>query len=249
MKRRTKSDRQAPLFWGITPNQLVGYNLWRARQERGWTQSQAADALAPHLGVRWTVAQVSAAEHSIDGARIRQFTADDLVAFAQAFDLPVTYFFLPPSPAASWSKVDEGTSSEGLNRTMAVMIDLIFGDLNEGAPQVVGRLHEVMRDLDVELYSAAQRQVFHLARQRLLAIVARALDDIAECRKSLVDLNDALAGIESDVTEQLARTFPEISSEDVAALLGRGQDVARSGEGRSGAAPAVPKGPERSGGP
>lgn len=220
-KRQTKSERKAPLFWGITPNQLVGYNLWRARQERGWTQSQAADALAPHLGVRWTVAQMSAAEHSIDGSRIRQFTADDLVAFAQAFELPVTYFFLPPPPGASWSKVDPATSDDSLNRTMAVMIDLIFGDPNDGSPQVVGRLHEVMRHLDVDLYSAAQRQVFHLARQRLLAIVARALDDIAECRKSLVDLSDALAGIESDVTEQLARTLPDISSEDVAALLAR----------------------------
>ncbi len=57
--------------------------------------------------------------------RPRQFTGDDLVAFAQAFDLPVTYFFLPPSPRASWSKVGPGISADGLNRTMAIMIDLI----------------------------------------------------------------------------------------------------------------------------
>ncbi len=97
-KRRTKEERQAPLFWGITPNQLVGYNLWCARQERHWTQAQAAEALEPYLGVRWTVAQVSAAERSVDGTRIRQFTADDLVAFAQAFEVPITYFFLPRDP-------------------------------------------------------------------------------------------------------------------------------------------------------
>ena len=42
-KRRTKEDRQAPLFWGLTPNQLVGYNLGCARQERRWTQAQAAE--------------------------------------------------------------------------------------------------------------------------------------------------------------------------------------------------------------
>ena len=42
-KRRTNDDRQAPLFWGLTPNQLVGHNLWRARKERGWTQAEAAD--------------------------------------------------------------------------------------------------------------------------------------------------------------------------------------------------------------
>ena len=105
MKKRS-TERQAPLFWGMSPNQVVAYNLFRARQERGWTQAQAAEALEPYLGVRWTVAQVSAAERSVDGTRVRQFTADDLVAFAQAFRLPVTYFFLPTHPAAKWSKVD-----------------------------------------------------------------------------------------------------------------------------------------------
>lgn len=221
-KRRTKEDRKAPLFWGLTPNQVVGYNLWRARQERGWTQAQAAEAMEPHLGIRWTVAQMSAAEHSIDGTRIRQFTADDLVAFAQAFALPLTYFFLPPKPDATWSKVKPGTSDNQLNRTMTIMVDLIFGDPNEGAPEVVARLHDLMRDLDPELYSAAQRQVFHLARQRLLGIVARAVGDIAECRRSILDLDEALADIESDVSEALARTLPDISEEDVVALLSPG---------------------------
>ena len=170
-KRRTKEERQAPLFWGLTPNQLVGYNLWCARQERGWTQAQAAEALEPHLGVRWTVAQVSAAERSVDGTRVRQFTADDLVAFAQAFDVPITYFFIPPRPSATWSKVKPGTSEDALNRTMAVMIDLILGDGNEGAPLMAKHLSEVMRDLDPALFSDAQERIFALARLRVLGVV------------------------------------------------------------------------------
>ncbi len=100
-KRSTKQGRQAPLFWGMSPNQVVAYNLWEARQERGWTQAQAAEALEPHLGVRWTVAQVSAAERSVDGNRVRQFSADDLVAFAQASACPSPISSSPPAQPPS----------------------------------------------------------------------------------------------------------------------------------------------------
>jgi len=219
-KRRTNEDRQPPLFWGLTPNQLVGHNLFQARQERGWTQAQAAEALEPHLGIRWTVAQVSAAERSIDGARIRQFTADDLVAFAQAFGLPVTYFFLPTRPHATWAKVEPGTSTAQVSRTMAEMIDIIFGDANDGLPQVVRRLHDIMRVMDPELFSAAQRQIFDLAKQRLLAIVSQAIGSLGDWQTSLNTMADALAELQSQTADYLARSLPDITSEDVSALLG-----------------------------
>lgn len=218
-KRRTNEDRQPPLFWGLTPNQLVGHNLWQARSERGWTQAEAAEALEPHLGVRWTVAQVSAAERSIDGTRIRQFTADDIVAFAQAFELPVTYFFLPTNPHATWTKVEPNTSIGQLNRTMAVMIDLIFGDANTGAPLVSSRLHDVMSLMDPELFSDAQRRIFGLARQRLLAVVGRAIGSFGDWQKSLRSMADDLAELSADAAEVVARSLPEVSEEDVAALL------------------------------
>lgn len=58
---------------------------------------QAAERLEPFLGQRWSKATFSAAERSFDHPeRIRQFTADELTAFAAAFELPVPFFFLPP---------------------------------------------------------------------------------------------------------------------------------------------------------
>ncbi len=36
----------------MTPNQVVAYNVAKARALRGWTQEQAAEALAPYLGPR-----------------------------------------------------------------------------------------------------------------------------------------------------------------------------------------------------
>jgi transcriptional regulator with XRE-family HTH domain len=79
-----------------TPNQIVAYNVARARQLRGWTQEQAADALAPYLGTRWSGASFSAVERSVAGGRIREFTADELLALARGFDVPIGWFFTPP---------------------------------------------------------------------------------------------------------------------------------------------------------
>jgi hypothetical protein len=206
-KRRTKEERQAPLFWGLTPNQLVGYNLGCARQDRDWTQAQAAEALEPHLGVLWTVAQVSAAERSIDGTRIRQFTADDLVAFAQAFEVPITYFFVPPRPGAPWTKVARGTSRDELNRTMAVMIDLIFGDPDVGAPLLAGHLHDFMSDLDPALFSKAQKHIFSLARLRLHAVVGQAVGSMDGWQESLRSLADEVGKLEKDVADDLEKAL------------------------------------------
>ncbi len=224
-KRSTKAERQAPLFWGMSPNQVVAYNLFRVRQERGWTQAQAAEALEPYLGVRWTVAQVSAAERSVDGTRVRQFSADDLVAFAQAFRLPVTYFFLPTRPEARWSKLDADTSPVELRTTMAKMVDVVFGDPVDGAPRVVDRLYDFMRHIDLEDYTEAQRRIFDLARHRLLAVVSRAVGSLGAWQQSLRGIADDLDQLKADATEALTRALPDVKEEDLAAVgLGDGNE-------------------------
>lgn len=53
------------------------------------------------LGQRWSRATFSAAERSVDGQRVRQFDADEIVALARAFDLPISWFSLPPPPQAA----------------------------------------------------------------------------------------------------------------------------------------------------
>lgn len=94
MRRRVPDEERLPT---LTPNQVVAYNLARARLFRGWTQEQAAEALAPYLGTRWSVANFSAIERSVDGGRVRQFTADDLFAFSRAFGVPIGFFLTPPT--------------------------------------------------------------------------------------------------------------------------------------------------------
>jgi hypothetical protein len=95
MARRHKSSKPTIPAW--TPNQIVAHNIARARLLRRWTQDQAADACAPYLGARLSAASWSAMERSVDGGRIREITADELVAFARAFNLPIGFFLTPPS--------------------------------------------------------------------------------------------------------------------------------------------------------
>jgi transcriptional regulator with XRE-family HTH domain len=80
----------------MSANQLVAYNLRRARQAYDWTQEQAAQALEKYIGVRWSVATWSAAETSTTSGRTREFSADEILAFAALFGKSVAYFFTPP---------------------------------------------------------------------------------------------------------------------------------------------------------
>ena len=77
-------------------NQIVAYNFRRARELRGLTQEEAADQLARFLGQRLPQAGISAIERAYEGDRRREFDAQEIMAFACAFDLPMLWFFIPP---------------------------------------------------------------------------------------------------------------------------------------------------------
>jgi len=85
----------------VTINQLIGYNVARWRKAAKLTQAELGEMMGG-----WSNATVSAAEKSWDGKRIRQFTADDIVALALALNLPVAALFLPPD--------DDGASTRYL---------------------------------------------------------------------------------------------------------------------------------------
>ncbi len=81
-------------------SQVVAHNLTRARELRGLTQAEVAERLSRFTGARWSQVTVAQAEGSVSGQRVRSFSANELVALARTFDLPVLYFFLPPTDAA-----------------------------------------------------------------------------------------------------------------------------------------------------
>lgn len=95
---RMGSDASPEADVSVT-NQTVARNLRRARQMRGWTQQQAAERLEPHLGKRWSKVSFSAAERSVAGRRVKHFTAEEVAAFAAAFEVPIGFFFdADPAP-------------------------------------------------------------------------------------------------------------------------------------------------------
>jgi transcriptional regulator with XRE-family HTH domain len=163
---------------GLTPNQIVAYNLTRAREWKGWTQDQVAEALAPYRGKRWSKASVSQAERSIAGKFIRNFDADEIVAFARAFDLPIGWFFLPPAP---WT--DDGrpvtldTPDAGPAGTaLAELVDLVFGTPEQQALLTL-RLTAWLQQRPAQL-TRAQRQIAQLVRHRIDTLANHTLGEL-----------------------------------------------------------------------
>jgi len=76
-------------------NEVVAYNFKRARDLYGWTQDEVADRLERFLGVRLPQASISGIERGYRG-RHREFDAQELLAFACCFDVPLIWFFIPP---------------------------------------------------------------------------------------------------------------------------------------------------------
>ena len=123
LRVRAAARQASPTDW--TPNQIVAFNVAKARLLRGWTQEEAAKAIAPYLGTLLSTASFSAIERSVDVGRVREFNADEIVALARGFQLPIGWFFTPPSV---WEKAwrgdarrrrDEGLDPDGDARPRA----------------------------------------------------------------------------------------------------------------------------------
>jgi transcriptional regulator with XRE-family HTH domain len=91
----------------LSASQLVAHNLTRARLLRGLTQAEIAERLARFTGAKWSQATVAQAEGSVRSPRTRQFTANELVALARTFDLPVLYFLMPPDDGVGGLLTDD----------------------------------------------------------------------------------------------------------------------------------------------
>jgi hypothetical protein len=200
----------------MTPNQIVAYNVAKARALRGWTQEQAADALAPYLGVKLSGASFSALERSAWTLhRIKQFSADDLLALSRGFDLPIGFFFTPPPPAFDAGLHAPDAGIKGLDPI--VLLDAILGTPDN--------LHQWERELLAYSASTApapknkrerpnvspsdlSQRVTPLADQRARALLRRSFGDLAEARdvlERLTDLIDTLDDTTSDGTTDEAR--------------------------------------------
>jgi hypothetical protein len=184
----------------MTPNQVIAHNLARARALRGWTQEQAADALAPYFGGKLSAASFSTMERSAwTPLRIKVFSADDLLALSRGFGLPIGFFFTPPPPADDVGLHAPDAGSKGLDPI--VLLDAILGRPDNRGPW----------EADLLAYSASTAPMPKSKREKpsvspsdlaerlepLAAIYAQ-----ARIRHTLGDLDDA-----SDLLERLAEAL------------------------------------------
>jgi len=118
-----RRHRPSPNLW--TANQIVAFNVAKARLLRGWTQEEAAQAIGRCLGTAMSAASFSAIERSVDVGRVREFDADEILAFARAFRVPLAWFFTPPSVWEGVGVATGDTGAEGLDPIL--MLDAVLG--------------------------------------------------------------------------------------------------------------------------
>jgi transcriptional regulator with XRE-family HTH domain len=202
-----------------TASQVVAHNLTRARELRGLTQAEIAERLSRFTGSNWTQATVAQAEGSVGGQRVRQFTANELVALARAFDLPVLFFFLPPDDGEGALSADD--SHTGLPWEYLLLLVLGHrGNFGVLAERSANWQHVLVGDVDVpsgdslpngdrlaDLAGALRHRepllpedvlaaVFHGLAARRMRGAPRPGEDVATFAENLRGLADALVAFD-----------------------------------------------------
>lgn len=203
----------------MTANQLVAYNLHRARVLRDLTQAQAAERLEPYLGQRWSKATFSSAERSVDpGTRDREFSANDILAFAAAFELPATWFLVPPGDVAERSMPERIGFGGEESVTPSQLIDMVFATPGESA--LGERLRSLFQALPAEGKTSRQRAI----AEHAASLYRAASDSIAgylsiEARR-LREVADTLEQAHLAPFDELVRSFGD--RDDVSKKEGKG---------------------------
>ncbi len=232
MPRQTKKSSAAdvgdvPLYLGLTPNQVVAFNLARAREWKGWTQEQAAEALEPYLGKRWSTASFSQAERSITGKVNRSFDADELVAFARAFELPIAWFLMPPPPWAEHPYVPVKLSvpdGKPFGIALAELVDLVFGDEADQALLSI-RLDAFLEQVGHGPLTAAQDRIAGLVHHRIDALIRHSFQQLGDWQTQLRSMANQLEDLEARANQSLTGDAEHLTLDDLLARdLGQDED-------------------------
>jgi transcriptional regulator with XRE-family HTH domain len=211
-RKRAPASTKAPSIPEDHPgradlNEVVAYNFRAARELRGWTQEETAEALEPLLGQRLPQASISAIERAYEGDRRREFDAQEILAFSLAFDLPLIWFFLPP-PA------DHRT----LHRTTNIVSELY--EIVFGQERQLGPVYDRLRQLGIDEPTEAARTVEAITgnpsparqasyrerrKQMLLALLDQYGDRVDQSAEEIGAFFDHLrqVGVRGLVAEQL----------------------------------------------
>lgn len=212
MARKKPVEIEEPVK--ITPNQIVAFNLTEARRLRGWTQEEAAAELEPFVGARWSKATFSSAERSIDGRRVRQFTADEIVAFSRCFGVPIGFFFMPPRPTQSETPVRFATAErEDDGLPLTELLDAIFGAPGE-REVLSARLNDYLGEISTSELTDAQDRLTWQAEDALTAVVMKQLGRLDEWESALTELTSQVRSWKNAAKAAAVRASLDEESDD-----------------------------------
>jgi hypothetical protein len=148
-------------------------------------------------------ASYSAIERSTGGGRVKQFSADELVALARAFRLPVLWFFLPPSLDDDPGLHVPHTTSRGIEFTE--FLDLLFGTEDTREPYREAFREWAAKAMDRGLIQKVDRRLSELDDVEMRAAVEEAIGDIPDAQATLQRAAELLAEVERIIRHEDGR--------------------------------------------
>lgn len=205
---RTWLDYQELPAKVITANQLVAYNITYWRNAKGMTQDELGVLLEAFTGRPWSKATVSAAERSWDGKRIRQFDADELLALAEALEVPLAGLFLPPVDDGVEARYGIVTGSGRRGEEGLSVRDLISYLVPDVSDEEEGNLAEFGRRLE----SAVDFHFGHGIMRDINRYTAGRSDQLQARLEMLREQREALRSLMGDIEREAAQIQEEIAS-------------------------------------
>lgn len=131
----------------LSLNQVVAWNLRRARELRYPNAEKAAERLEPFIGAKWSKSSFSNAENMDRLRRHRKFTVDDLFAFCRAFELDLAFFLTPPPDSPEilgvpdeWPEIRYGPEKATETTSAEQILELVLGLNPDTRAHVLGRV-------------------------------------------------------------------------------------------------------------
>lgn len=206
--RRGRPDSEPDAIGGlgrgapIDVNAVVSFNVRAIRERRAWTQQQVAEKLAEFSGHQLPQASISAMERGFDGDRRRRFDAHELYLLSLVFEVPIPYFFLPPSGAMDTPIADTGIPA----------VQLYFAIL--GSESQLGPIDERLQEMGLNVPTGLDPVMAAVLGEAPDASPTNWHDHFRTWRKGRVDLLareygdqlDDLAGVLADFAAKI-KTF------------------------------------------
>lgn len=178
----------------VTMNQVVAMNLRRARLLRGWSLAEAGEALKDYLGAPWSKQGFSNAENAT-AAKVRNFSANEVVAFSLGFELPLLYFLLPPVEEDVEVVPAMGSKVALSHRSLW---NLLIGTAGEDGVRLTDRIQAVFNALGgSKLQGELDDRIIAILRASIEGTVAKELGD---ARDVVATLREAADGLERTAT-------------------------------------------------